>query len=60
MWTVTSLLPSIYDYAGAYNAINPVLHEESLAQIAIAPSLPVGEEYKTFVWRIHIRDNPKR
>jgi len=59
MWTVTSLLPSIYDYAGACNAINPVLPEEFLATIAIASQLPVSEEYKTFFLRIHIRDIPK-
>jgi hypothetical protein len=27
IWVVTSLFLSIYDYAGAYEAINPVLHE---------------------------------
>jgi hypothetical protein len=41
-------LPSIYDYAGACNAINPILFEEFLTTIAIAPPLPVSEEYKTF------------
>jgi hypothetical protein len=59
MWTVTSLLPSIYDYAGACNAINQVLSEEFLATIAIAPPLPVSEEYKTFLQRIHISDIPR-
>jgi hypothetical protein len=59
MWTITSLLLSIYDYAGACNAINPVLSEEFLATIAIAPSLPVSEEYKIFLQRIHISDIPR-
>jgi len=59
MWAVASLLPSIYDYAGACNAINPVLHEGPRVQIAIAPPLPVGEGYRSFVWRIHIRDITK-
>ena len=37
MWAVTSLLPSIYDYAGAHNAINPVLYEAASPQISIGP-----------------------
>jgi hypothetical protein len=59
MWAVTSLLSSVYDYAGACNAINPVVHEGLRVQIAIAPSLPIGEGYQSFVWIIHIRDIPK-
>jgi hypothetical protein len=59
MWAVTSLLSSVYDYAGACNAINPVMHEGPRVQIAIAPSLPIGEGYQSFVWIIHIRDIPK-
>ena len=27
IWAVTSLLPSIYDYAGANNAVNPALYD---------------------------------
>jgi hypothetical protein len=59
MWVVTSLLSSVYDYAGACNAINPVMHEGPRVQIAIAPSLPIGEGYQSIVWIIHIRDIPK-
>jgi hypothetical protein len=29
IWAVTSLLPSIYDYAGAHNAVNPALYNRS-------------------------------
>ncbi len=63
MWTATCLLPCIpdkvrgqvYDYAGACNATNPLLSDDSLATIAIEHPLPVSEEYKTFLLRIHIR-----
>jgi hypothetical protein len=27
IWAVISLLPSIYDYAGAHNAVNPALYD---------------------------------
>ena len=43
IWMVTSLLPSIYCYAGAWNAINLVLHEVIRVQTAIALPLPVDE-----------------
>jgi hypothetical protein len=29
IWAVTSLLPSIYDYAGAHNAVNPALYNRA-------------------------------
>jgi hypothetical protein len=35
------------------------MHEGPRVQIAIAPSLPNGEGYQSFVWIIHIRDIPK-
>jgi hypothetical protein len=35
------------------------MHEGPRVQIAIAPSLPIGEGYQSFVWIIHIRDIPK-
>jgi hypothetical protein len=35
------------------------MHEGPRVQIAIAPSLPIGEGYQSFVWIIHIRDITK-
>jgi hypothetical protein len=48
------MLPSIYDFAGACNAINPVLYDEPRKKIAIATRPPIGEGCEAFAWRIHI------
>ena len=55
MWAATSLLPSIYDYAGAYKAINPVLYEPASPQISIGLRRPADQESEAFAWRIHAR-----
>jgi hypothetical protein len=49
------LLPFIYDYAGACNAINLVLYDGPRGQIANEPRPHISEVYEAFAWRIHIK-----
>jgi len=55
VWAATSLLPSIYDYAGAYNAVNPVLYNLSCPRISTEPQPSAGQKSESFAWRVHIR-----
>jgi hypothetical protein len=51
-------LSPLYDYAGAYNAINPVLYLPASPHISIGPGRCVEQASEAFAWRVHAKATP--